>query len=186
VQGDPLGVEVLSAGAGKVPECLGASEQDKLAVVAATGRVLMDKEWMTGMSAMVVLVGRASRMSLRSLDLGAGARSGDASSLRKVSEAAKGGFLGGGDARPEHNTAQYPFRSVMAQRGMCSKGQALHQPSIFGLHAWQSLLRITMHIFIGLLLVGTIVIAISSSFSTFVFKTDAFIPQRLKALCGAV
>jgi hypothetical protein len=34
--------------------------------------------------------------------------------------------LGGGDARPVHNTAQYPFQDVMAQRGMCREGRAPH------------------------------------------------------------
>jgi hypothetical protein len=41
-------------------------------------------------------------------------------------EAAEGEFLGGGDARPVHNTAQNPFQGVMAQRGMCSKGRTPH------------------------------------------------------------
>jgi hypothetical protein len=41
-------------------------------------------------------------------------------------EAAEGRFLGGGDARPVHNTVQYPFQDVMAQCGMCSEGRAPH------------------------------------------------------------
>jgi hypothetical protein len=39
---------------------------------------------------------------------------------------AEGGFLGGGDARPVHNTVQNPFQDVMAQRGVCSKGRTQH------------------------------------------------------------
>jgi hypothetical protein len=61
-----------------------------------------------------------------SLDQGAGARSGNASAPGEPREAAEGRFLGGGGARPVHNTAQYPFQDVMAQRGMCSEGRAPH------------------------------------------------------------
>jgi hypothetical protein len=39
---------------------------------------------------------------------------------------AEGGFLGRGNAGPVHNTAQYPFQDVMAQRGVCSKCPAPH------------------------------------------------------------
>jgi hypothetical protein len=33
---------------------------------------------------------------------------------------------GGGDARPVHNTAEYPFQDVMAQCGVYSKGRTPH------------------------------------------------------------
>jgi hypothetical protein len=58
-----------------------------------------------------------------SLNLCAGAQSGGARSTSKPSKAVEGGFLGGGNARPVHSTAQYPFQHVMAQRGVCSKGR---------------------------------------------------------------
>jgi hypothetical protein len=75
------------------------------------------------MSATVMPPGRARRMSP-----GAGTRGRGASALGKAREleAAEGGFLGGGDACPVHDTAQNPFQDVMAQRGMCSEGRAPH------------------------------------------------------------
>jgi hypothetical protein len=39
---------------------------------------------------------------------------------------AEGWFMGGGDARPVHSTAQNPFKNGMAQREMCGKGGASH------------------------------------------------------------
>jgi hypothetical protein len=59
-------------------------------------------------------------------DPGAGTRGRGASAPGKAREAAEGGFLGGGDACPVHNTAQNPFQDIMVQRGMCSEGRAPH------------------------------------------------------------
>jgi hypothetical protein len=86
----------------------------------------MDKRWTTDMSAMVIPPGRARRMSPPRLNPSAAARSGCASSPSEPREAAEGGFLGGGDARPVRSTAEYPFQDVIAQRDACSKGRTLH------------------------------------------------------------
>jgi hypothetical protein len=50
---------------------------------------------------------------------GAGTHDRGASAPGKAREAAEGGFLGGGDACPVHNTVQTPFQDVMAQCGIC-------------------------------------------------------------------
>jgi hypothetical protein len=59
-------------------------------------------------------------------DPGAGTRGRGSSASGKAGEAAEGGFLGGGDACPVHDTAQNPFQDVIAQCGMCSDGRAKH------------------------------------------------------------
>jgi hypothetical protein len=59
-------------------------------------------------------------------DPGAGIRGRGAIAPCEAREAAEGGFLGGGDACPVHDTAQNPFQDVMEQRGMCSEGRAPH------------------------------------------------------------
>jgi hypothetical protein len=56
----------------------------------------------------------------------ASTRSRDARSPGEPREAAEGGFLGGGNARPVHRMARIPFQDVMAQRGVCSKGRTPH------------------------------------------------------------
>jgi hypothetical protein len=80
------------------------------AVVAAAGRVLMDRGWMTEMSAMVMPPGNARRMSPRAcFHPGASNRSADDCSPSEPREAAEGRFLGGGDARTVHYTKYYIY-----------------------------------------------------------------------------
>jgi hypothetical protein len=79
----------------------------------------MAEGWMTEEAAIVMPP---------SLDPGAGAGSGGARSPSEPREAAKGGkgILGGGNARPVHNTAQNPFQDVMAQGDLCGNERTLH------------------------------------------------------------
>jgi hypothetical protein len=85
----------------------------------------MDRLCMTEVLAMVMPQGQEDV----SLSLGAdgGAICGGVSASSEAGEQAKGGFLGGGNARQVHNTAQDPFQKVMSRRGMCSKGRAPHR-----------------------------------------------------------
>jgi hypothetical protein len=53
-------------------------------------------------------------------------QSGGACSPGEPREAAEGRFLGRGDARPVHDTAQNPVQDVMAQRDVSSQGRTPH------------------------------------------------------------
>jgi hypothetical protein len=87
---------------------------------AAAGRVLMDKGWMMEVSD---APGQGYEDVPPSLNPAAGPEVRASAPLASPGRRHR---AGGGDARPVHNTAQYPFPDAMAQSGVYSKGRTPH------------------------------------------------------------